>query len=356
MTCLIRSTCINFKHAVKYQLQIGISKFNMDISKEKLAVSDTISIVKDLARVRDSQDLLQASKAMILTLLKKLMPNNAHCSVDVIHFRDLVTGMLGGKKCPVPQCLQESLVDRLKKYESGFLVYDDGELNWVVCPLPPTVTGKKVALSISYSNKLLNAEKLLEELVTLIISYSELLNENERDSLTGLLNRKTFDSNIAKVLLREENLKPFHYLAIFDIDFFKKVNDTYGHVIGDEVLLRFGQLMSETFREDDLLFRFGGEEFVAVFNCQKESDIDIILTRLKEKLAKFEFPQVGKITVSVGYSILSKDIVPATSIEHADQALYFAKENGRNQFCSYELLVSTGKLIIDKSHGDIELF
>lgn len=195
-------------------------------------------------------------------------------------------------------------------------------------------------------------------------NFTRLMNDNECDTLTGLLNRKTFDTKINKIITqmrsvskrKEDKSAQFYYLAIFDIDHFKRVNDNFGHLIGDEVLLMFSQLMKQSFRDSDPLFRFGGEEFVGVFGCNHVNDISTILERFRSKMAQFVFPQVGTVTVSVGYTEIQDFDNSSQLIDRADSALYFAKNHGRNQIACYEHLVATGELQASKKEGDIELF
>jgi diguanylate cyclase (GGDEF)-like protein len=118
----------------------------------------------------------------------------------------------------------------------------------------------------------------------------------------------------------------------------------------------FSQLMTKTFRINDPLFRFGGEEFVGVFECSNYRDIQSMLNRFRESVSQFVFPQVGRVTVSIGYTEILAGDVSSHLIDNADQALYFAKNNGRNQICHHGQLISDGILEKDKKIGDIELF
>lgn len=211
-------------------------------------------------------------------------------------------------------------------------------------------------------------ESIQNETVTMLLkiyqNFTNLINDNERDTLTGLLNRKTFELKINKVLTKmqqttkrqEDKSDSVYFLAIFDIDHFKNVNDVFGHLIGDEVLLMFSQLMMQTYREKDLLFRFGGEEFVGVFECASADDIQAVLERFREKISNFSFPQVGNVTVSAGYTEILSGNVSSQLIDHADLALYYAKNNGRNRVCNYQQLIKDGALECNKKEGDIELF
>lgn len=195
-------------------------------------------------------------------------------------------------------------------------------------------------------------------------NYTKLINDNECDTLTGLLNRKTFDHKINKILTqmqnttkrREDKSNQTYFLAVFDIDHFKRVNDEFGHLIGDEVLLMFSQLMQQCFRESDPLFRFGGEEFIGVFECNSAEDIKILLERFRQKVEQFAFPQVGKITVSAGYTVISSFDTSSQLIGRADSALYYAKHHGRNRVAFYEQLITDGELQEVKNEGEIEFF
>nr|WP_294838373.1 GGDEF domain-containing protein [uncultured Methylotenera sp.] len=219
-----------------------------------------------------------------------------------------------------------------------------------------------IAIDTDYTNEhLYNSVCMVLEIYQ---NFILLNNENECDTLTGLLNRKTFDFKISKILAqmhsganrKEDKVAQKYFLAIFDIDHFKKINDQFGHLIGDEVLLMFSQLMRQSFREADPLFRFGGEEFVGFFECSSTLDIQNIFERFKQKVANFEFPQVGKVSVSAGFTEISTFDTSSQIIDRADTALYYAKNHGRNRVDSYELLIANGSLQDNKKEGEIELF
>jgi two-component system cell cycle response regulator len=186
-------------------------------------------------------------------------------------------------------------------------------------------------------------------------NFFELLEESQMDQLTGLSNRKTFDETITKVydIIYPRNSTesgenrskktPKYWLAMLDIDHFKKVNDNFGHLYGDEVLLLIAQILKGCFREDDMIFRFGGEEFVVILRSEDRATCEVALERLREKIAKYDFPRVGSVTVSVGVTELISDIFHVTLMDYADQALYHSKGSGRNQITFFEDLVASGK-------------
>ena len=142
-----------------------------------------------------------------------------------------------------------------------------------------------------------------------------------------------------------------------DVDHFKRVNDQFGHLYGDEVLLLLARILQESFRHQDRLFRFGGEEFVIVLRALSEEEVSIALERFRARVEAHAFPQVGTVTVSVGYTgIGASDTLPEI-VGRADDALYGAKEGGRNQVRSYEQLLACGQVAPrEKPDSDIELF
>ncbi|MBI3547366.1 MAG: GGDEF domain-containing protein [Gammaproteobacteria bacterium] len=192
-------------------------------------------------------------------------------------------------------------------------------------------------------------------------SQQFLLDRNERDVLTGLLNRQALDSRMPHLFREAANPLPSSpiakCLAMIDLDKFKEVNDRYGHLYGDEVLVHFVRLMTQSFRHYDYLFRYGGEEFVALLNNTDLEKALVILERFRATVASYDFPQVGNKTVSVGVIQVTDGQLPSTIMDKADKALYYAKQNGRNRICAYEQLLANGVLQENPvMNGDVELF
>ncbi len=204
-------------------------------------------------------------------------------------------------------------------------------------------------------------------------NFQDLLDYSERDTLTGLLNRKTFDESFLRVAsampaapaeaaatgsaeLRRLAPAGHMWLAVIDIDHFKRVNDVYGHLIGDEVLLLLSRLMRGTFRFHDHLYRFGGEEFVVLMRCDDAEAAEGVLERLRQAVAAYRFPQVERITVSVGYTALRASDSPSAAFERADLALYHVKQNGRDGVAGHAQLVAQGHLQDRERDNDVELF
>ncbi len=212
--------------------------------------------------------------------------------------------------------------------------------------------------------------RLVSGVLRLYLNFQSVLDYGERDALTDLLNRKTFDGAFLKATLeqslavktaqddrRDITCTGSYWLAMIDIDHFKRVNDNFGHLIGDEVLLLLAQLMRASFRFHDQLYRFGGEEFVVLMRCNSELEAASALERLRVATETHLFPQVGCITISTGFSEIKPGDTPSGAFERADKAVYYAKAHGRNQVCSYAALVASGELIDHTANmGDMELF
>lgn len=217
------------------------------------------------------------------------------------------------------------------------------------------------------------ARRTLTSILRIYRNFQALLDYSEHDTLTGLLNRKTFDEGFYKLAAQqamlpeaalppdERRLSPMapgqHFICLADIDHFKQVNDQFGHLIGDEVLLLLSRLMRASFRFGDRLYRFGGEEFVVLMRCASAANAGHVLERLRARVAAYAFPQVGSLTISVGFTSLLPGDTPARAFERADRAVYWAKGHGRNQVCSFAALVERGDLADEPStDGGVELF
>ena len=189
-----------------------------------------------------------------------------------------------------------------------------------------------------------------------------LLERTERDNLTGLLNRHAFDRRLqalfgpSKAAVRDGQATSKRCLALIDIDHFKDVNDQHGHLLGDEVLVQVARLLRSAFRGYDQLFRYGGEEFLIVLQHSTIEQGTGALERLRKTVATHQFPQLGQITVSIGLTAISSGLLPTSLIDHADKALYHAKQAGRNQTAVFEDLVRRGIFPADTPSGGVELF
>jgi len=158
------------------------------------------------------------------------------------------------------------------------------------------------------------------------------------DALTGLANRRHFLNEAER---RIHLLGPPRTLglALIDLDHFKRINDRFGHAVGDEVLRGFAELARANLRGDDLIARFGGEEFILVLGNSDLATLTHCVERIREAFSRVHFaglPEDMFCTLSAGLCLIRADDDLEKCIQQADQALYLAKENGRNRCEAYE--------------------
>ena len=223
----------------------------------------------------------------------------------------------------------------------------EGE-EWVT--LFPLATEREVVgvLELHTARRLkAEAQRMVSSVLRIYHNFQGLLDYSERDTLTGLLNRKTFDESFLKAVSelpmralsdaaaldeagqdrRHAAVHPRYWLGVIDIDLFKTIND-----------------------------RFGGEEFVVLMRCEDEPDAAHAFERFRNNTAQYAFPQVGRITVSIGFTQIRGGDSPAAAFERADKAVYHAKGAGRNQVQSHATLVAQGAMSEAKHLSDVELF
>jgi len=162
---------------------------------------------------------------------------------------------------------------------------------------------------------------------------AELLSLATHDSLTGVHNRRRFDEKLTEyTLLFRRTGRPFSLLLI-DADHFKRINDTHGHAVGDEVLQQLAQLIQSSLRTTDFVARYGGEEFAVLLPEIAQPDTpEVVAEKIRAAVAEADFPAVGNVTVSIGVGLADPaDNNHSALIKRADQQLYQAKAAGRNQ-------------------------
>lgn len=224
--------------------------------------------------------------------------------------------------------------------------------------------GRRKVIAIRQPGWVATDLEIAQGMIRIHANYARLLFDSERDTLTGLFNRKKLEQKLGEMLAarnsgfhREGDQDKSDYLAVFDIDHFKRVNDNFGHLIGDEVLLIFAGLVRSALRDQDWVFRYGGEEFVALVKGVSPEVIVKVLERIRVKVQNHVFPQAGQVTVSVGFAPIADQALPPHIFEEADKALYYAKEHGRNRVCDYRELVSSGEIASEERiSGSVELF
>ena len=247
-------------------------------------------------------------------------------NVDEVNFKDFniseyILNKDGTKKFKNEEDMLSSLTNNSSKQ---MIVYMYSDLNDFTKPL------NAYQISDSYFE---NTDKHLI-IFTDITQINEEKEKYEIESITDALttlNNKFYFSKILSKMISEAK-SDYRYklsLIIFDIDFFKKVNDTYGHQVGDYVLKDLSSVIKKTIRSDDIVARWGGEEFVVLCNVDS-SCAEMLAQKLRRQIEAHKFEKVGQITCSFGVSGYHKDDNEKSFLQRADKALYMAKENGRN--------------------------
>ncbi|MGZ9898542.1 diguanylate cyclase [Shewanella gaetbuli] len=213
--------------------------------------------------------------------------------------------------------------------EDGFeeKVFDVGAADYIVKPLKPAVVAARVQTHLNYHR--------------IIKSHDNLAHT---DGLTGLANRRSFDENLKKEFKRAQRDHKSLAVVMIDIDEFKKFNDHYGHIEGDECLKSFAKLLqASTKRPGDIAARYGGEEFTFILPDTNEQGVHSFLLELLLQVKKLNITHapnanLDSVTLSIGYTVYTPKINPHCNDEYslvksADDALYKAKQKGRNQIC-----------------------
>lgn len=151
------------------------------------------------------------------------------------------------------------------------------------------------------------------------------------DHLTGIYNRAYFDKKIENELHRFKRYDNIFSLLLIDIDHFKNINDTFGHTEGDNVLIKFAEVIKRNLRQTDIFARWGGEEFIVLIPYTNQENAIIVADKIRVEIQNYHFSNKYKITCSIGVTQTKKNDKKTTLFNRVDQALYKAKEDGRNK-------------------------
>jgi diguanylate cyclase (GGDEF)-like protein len=346
-----------------------------------------MNLVNQLADVTALRDLERLDQALVTLVMDTLRPRWVAVRMTVHdhpHVRWTVRAMLRANEVgmvfdlPSVEPDQLPLLDTQPEAARALALGEacfsrHGEAGHLACfPLFDDDGGSGVLQIASTKGMTQERVRMVSSFLRFYGNFRELVTDNERDLLTGLLNRKTFDeafTRAAQMTLthsdtasddeldqRSVSADSPTWLGMVDVDHFKRVNDTYGHLVGDEVLLLMARLMRANFRHTDRLFRFGGEEFVVLLRGSPQAGAARAFEKLRLAAESYDFPQVGRITLSVGFTELQPDDTPHAALERADRAVYFAKQSGRNQALCHEKLVEDGRLEPPASVGSVDFF
>jgi diguanylate cyclase (GGDEF)-like protein len=349
---------------------------------------DSVSIVDNLAEITSHHDRHVLEKSLLETL-QELLPTHElrfyrvrqqADSQEIGLLASAINGVIVSTDDPVKfsqdaEISYEAISTAIAKASVEMIAGHNGDWN-VIYPAFDYQNNIFAVLVIStHLVPSAGDQRLVYGILRVYSNYLALIEKTQKDKLTGLFNRETLDDEITKVLERQctqqteeassvsdPRRRAFaarYWLGVIDIDHFKSINDSYGHLYGDEVLILVARLMtSGCIRDDDLVYRYGGEEFVVLLKAPNEDDAMLTFNRIRTLVEEHHFPQLEKVTISIGFVEVNGQQSPSDVIGQADEALYYAKQHGRNQVHSYQHLIEQGEIaeVLQETHGDVELF
>jgi diguanylate cyclase (GGDEF)-like protein len=368
--CLDRSSSEPWTENEKNYARETAQKINIDLYTEeqlnqhnhdKKAINQICLALQELNSVLNLQEAFTATQNTVTSLTSAtvtvitLKKGDTHTIVSVTGTDPSLEGQQISKKtCLINQAmdLQRTMIPKTSPQNPVTLFSDPSPID--TCgsllvvpliikdrPIGTLIAGGKPAQLFSQ-----NQQALLEVIAGQIATRIDLARTHEQirhmatiDGLTGLVNHRTFQNGLAKMIDRAKRQQTQVSLILCDIDHFKNVNDTYGHPFGDEVLRQVSQILKNAVRSVDLAARYGGEEFTLVLENASTEGGQKLAERIRKEIEALQLQQNGEdvhITMSFGisnYPDLATD--QKTLITQADQALYRCKEGGRNQTRCY---------------------
>ncbi len=217
-----------------------------------------------------------------------------------------------------------------------------------------------------HSDMALSSEdlRLVDYMCRIYRNMYTLLEYSDRDALTGLLNRKSLENAFYSAVLedldgsapagqraaprapddRRHRVPANYWLGSACVDDFAQISNQHGHAVAEDVLQLVARIMSNTFRTYDLLYHFGAEDFGVLMHCPDEALVLSAFDRFRGNVEKFNFPHVGRLTVSCGYTSVTADDSPVTALEKTQLAVNFVRRGGGNKTSSHLGLVRRGFL------------
>ena len=179
--------------------------------------------------------------------------------------------------------------------------------------------------------------KEIEKANKIILNLTEKVKILEKasnlDALTKVFNRRALNSYLGDICSNKNINYNIHALML-DIDDFKIINDKYGHITGDKILIFISNILRKTLRDGDKIFRYGGEEFTIILNRNNDEECELIANRILKLISSNNLVYMGQkisVTVSIGHTRLIENDIPDTLLARADKALYISKHNGKNK-------------------------
>ena len=299
-------------------------------------ISGAVVTFRDITKRRQAEKALFDSEAYLKTIMAAIQAGVIVIDVEkhtIADINEAAENLIGDKreaiigkqchkyicpaekgKCPITDLNQ--IVDRAERV----LINAKGEkIPILKTVVPLTIKGQKYLVE-SFID-ITERKRMEEELKIVSIT----------DNLTQAYNRTKYEDVIKREIERTKRSSRTLSIAMFDIDHFKKVNDAYGHDVGDYVLKTLSQIAKKNIRDIDYLIRWGGEEFIVIALDTDLRGAEVMAEKIRQAIGNYSFDKVGRITVSFGVTQFKQDDTEDSFMKRVDDALYQAKEKGRNR-------------------------
>lgn len=236
--------------------------------------------------------------------------------------------------CKIDKLLDENgkpnnntlIFERFNEYNDCWYQHHEKSLCW------PDGRVVKYTIEVDICELKATQNRLAEAHALLALKNRELIEINKRDELTKAFNRSHLNHILAEQIHEMTYYRKSFSVVLIDIDDFKKINDDYGHLVGDEVLIELVQLVNDNISQSDCFGRWGGEEFMLIApHTHNENDTQTVIEKLCEIIANHDFSTVGHCTCSFGIAHCAPNDTMISIVKNADDALYLAKAYGKNQ-------------------------
>ena len=310
------------KPSVNFDILEEIEKFIAKLLEKPkdLTSIDSIKTLKKLSkqRVSDDRKVLKEKTDDIIKLTSLMSRYFDKTLIDGVNSNDEIT-----------KIKDELVALDISKFSHRELRIVQKKLVDTIFKIEATFNENRKMLSDN-KERFEHLNKQIEELQNELTLVKE---EHQTDYLTALLNRRAYDYEVEKMERKYQVFNSNFAIVFYDIDYFKSINDKYGHACGDAILRSFAKILKDLTRKEDIVARYGGEEFVALIHYQDEIEVSRYIKRVKNTINETNFIYENnkiKITFSAGISFRNKYESFLEAKKEADELLYKAKNLGRN--------------------------
>lgn len=258
-----------------------------------------------------------------ITGFSRLEVQGTYCFNNILNHKDEEGRNLCVDGCPLLKTINDGKI----REEKVYLRHKNGNRIFVLIKVAPIYENEKIIGAVEMFKDICIDSLLLK-------ADNKMIGEIFKDELTNIPNRKYLKIHLKSAMLKFQKIKINFGVIFLDIDFFKKINDNYGHIIGDKVLKMIGEIFINCCRGNDLIGRWGGEEFIGIFENLDEKNIIEISNRIRNLVENKDFcveDKIIKVTISIGATLVKEMDNLEDLLKRADEGVYLAKKNGRNR-------------------------